>query len=108
MSERQQVGDALLVIHPSHEEDAVSTPETHSFKQSWDVHRFLTGQAQKPQQNGPRGKPSLRSSRYAPRENTGFRTAPVCDTYNVTRVAECSGWQIAGCSSACRGCQFRG
>lgn len=54
MSERQQVGDALRVIHPSHEENAVSALETHSFKQSWDVHRFLTGQAQKSQQNGPR------------------------------------------------------
>jgi hypothetical protein len=47
MSERQQVGNALRVIHAGHEENAVPTPETHSFKQSWDVHRFLTGQAQK-------------------------------------------------------------
>ena len=106
MSERQQVGDALRVIHASHEEGAVSTPETHSFKQSWDVHRGFTGQAQK-SQNGPQGKPSPRSSPKTARENTGFRTATVCDTYNVTSVAVSSGWQTAG-SLFGPGCQFRG
>jgi hypothetical protein len=44
MSKWQQVGDPLQMIHPGHEENAVSTPQMNSFKQSWGVHRFLTGQ----------------------------------------------------------------